>query len=307
MPIPMWKWEEHIAMDFEVGLSKTLERYDSIWLITNRLMKSSHLLSVQVDYNSHNSVKIYVKVLEDMLRALVIDFGSHWEKFLPLYEFSYNNNYHFSIDIALFEAHYGSKYRSPIGWFDASNVKPLGTDLIKEAQEKVRKIEFGGNSLKKKHELTNEDHSKFHRPSCARVKVEVDLIAKLPQRVNINEENEITGTEQRAGDNNKEEPTIQQQAEQQQHKEKSNFQGKQTKDQQKEPGSYNNVEGLMIIEQQNANREDIIMEKRVPLAIDTRKQLEISNVNKFYMDEEDLEDNIEQAANEADLSPKKIQ
>ncbi|KAF3669654.1 hypothetical protein FXO37_08919 [Capsicum annuum] len=31
------------------------------------------------------------------------------------------------------------------------------------------------------------------RPSCARVKVEVDLIGKLPYRVRINEENEVTG------------------------------------------------------------------------------------------------------------------
>ncbi|KAH0675433.1 hypothetical protein KY290_024486 [Solanum tuberosum] len=31
------------------------------------------------------------------------------------------------------------------------------------------------------------------RPSCARVKIEVDLIAKLPQRVRINDEDDITG------------------------------------------------------------------------------------------------------------------
>lgn len=30
------------------------------------------------------------------------------------------------------------------------------------------------------------------RPSCSKVKVEVDLIAKLPQRVRINEENNVT-------------------------------------------------------------------------------------------------------------------
>lgn len=31
------------------------------------------------------------------------------------------------------------------------------------------------------------------RPSCARVKLEVDLTAKLPKRVKINEEDDITG------------------------------------------------------------------------------------------------------------------
>lgn len=31
------------------------------------------------------------------------------------------------------------------------------------------------------------------RPICAMMKVEVDLVAKLPQRVKINEENDIIG------------------------------------------------------------------------------------------------------------------
>nr|GFA55941.1 putative reverse transcriptase domain-containing protein [Tanacetum cinerariifolium] len=47
-----------------------------------------------------------------MLRACVIDFGSSWDKHLPLVEFSYNNSYHTSIKAALFEALYGRKCRS---------------------------------------------------------------------------------------------------------------------------------------------------------------------------------------------------
>uniref|UniRef100_M1AKV6 Polyprotein n=1 Tax=Solanum tuberosum TaxID=4113 RepID=M1AKV6_SOLTU len=34
-------------------------------------------------------------------------FGGHWDKSLPLYEFSYNNSYHFGIDMASFDALYG--------------------------------------------------------------------------------------------------------------------------------------------------------------------------------------------------------
>ncbi|GKD34596.1 putative reverse transcriptase domain-containing protein [Tanacetum coccineum] len=33
-----------------------------------------------------------IQTLEDMLRACMIDFGSGWDKHLPLAEFSYNNN-----------------------------------------------------------------------------------------------------------------------------------------------------------------------------------------------------------------------
>ncbi|GJT48758.1 reverse transcriptase domain-containing protein [Tanacetum coccineum] len=55
-----------------------------------------------------------IKMLEDMLRACVIDFGGSWNIHLPLAEFSYNNSYHSSIRYAPFEALYGRKYRSPV-------------------------------------------------------------------------------------------------------------------------------------------------------------------------------------------------
>ncbi|GJT22088.1 putative reverse transcriptase domain-containing protein [Tanacetum coccineum] len=55
-----------------------------------------------------------IQTLEDMLCAYVIDFGSSWDRHLPLVEFSYNNSYHASIKAAPYEALYGQKYRSPI-------------------------------------------------------------------------------------------------------------------------------------------------------------------------------------------------
>ena len=82
-----------------------------------------------------------IQVLEDMLRACVIEFGGHWDKFLLLAKFSYNNSYHSSIDMALFEALYGRRCRSPIGWFDAFEVRPWGTDLLRESLDKVKFIQ----------------------------------------------------------------------------------------------------------------------------------------------------------------------
>ncbi|GKE41381.1 putative reverse transcriptase domain-containing protein [Tanacetum coccineum] len=48
-----------------------------------------------------------IQMLEDMLRACVIDFESSWDHHLPLVEFSYNNSYHASIKAAPYEALYG--------------------------------------------------------------------------------------------------------------------------------------------------------------------------------------------------------
>ena len=70
----------------------------------------------------------------------MIEFGGHWDNFLPLAEFSYNKSYHSSIDMAPFEALY-ERCRSPIGWFDAFEVRPWGTDLLREFLDKVKFIQ----------------------------------------------------------------------------------------------------------------------------------------------------------------------
>ncbi len=43
--------------------------------------------------------------------------------------------------MAPFEALYGRGCRSPIGQFEVGNVKPLGIELVKVAQDKVRSIQ----------------------------------------------------------------------------------------------------------------------------------------------------------------------
>ncbi|XP_070056852.1 uncharacterized protein [Nicotiana tomentosiformis] len=86
----------------------------------------------QVDGQSEQTFQI----LEDMLKACVIDFGGQWDRFLPLVKFAYNNNYQSSIDMAPFEDLYGRRCRSPIGWFDPDEVRLYGTDLVKDTLEK---------------------------------------------------------------------------------------------------------------------------------------------------------------------------
>jgi transposase InsO family protein len=56
------------------------------------------------------------QILEDMLRARVLEFPQKWDECLPLVEFSYNNNYQESIKMAPFEALYGRRCRTPLNW-----------------------------------------------------------------------------------------------------------------------------------------------------------------------------------------------
>ncbi|KAG8487764.1 hypothetical protein CXB51_018053 [Gossypium anomalum] len=72
-----------------------------------------------------------IQVLEDILRACIIDFEAGWERYLPLAEFVYNNSFQYCIQIAPYEALYGRKCRSP---------EIIGPELIQETEETVKKI-----------------------------------------------------------------------------------------------------------------------------------------------------------------------
>ena len=75
-----------------------------------------------------------------MLRACVIDFNGNWDNHLPLIEFCYNNSYNSSIVLSPFEALYGRRYRSLVGWFEVGESSLLGPEIIYEYLEKVRVI-----------------------------------------------------------------------------------------------------------------------------------------------------------------------
>ena len=49
----------------------------------------------------------------------------------------YNNSFYSSIGMAPFEALYGRRCRSPVGWFEVVESSILGPDIIHEALEKV--------------------------------------------------------------------------------------------------------------------------------------------------------------------------
>jgi len=81
------------------------------------------------------------QVLEDMLRACVISFPEKWNKYLSWAEFSYNNSYQESIQMAPFEALYGKKCRTPLNWVEVGDRGYFGPDFIKEARDTVSVIQ----------------------------------------------------------------------------------------------------------------------------------------------------------------------
>ena len=75
-------------MDFVVGLPKTFGKFDSIWVIVDRLTKSAHFISVKVTYNVEKLAKLYISEIVQLrgvplsiisieVRNLLQNFGEH--------------------------------------------------------------------------------------------------------------------------------------------------------------------------------------------------------------------------------------
>jgi hypothetical protein len=56
LSIPDWKWDDN-SMDFIVGLPLTVRKYNSIWVIVDRLTKSTHFIPMNTNYNVQNMLK----------------------------------------------------------------------------------------------------------------------------------------------------------------------------------------------------------------------------------------------------------
>ena len=81
-----------------------------------------------------------IQVLEDMLRARVLDHKGSWEEHLPLVEFSYNNSHQASIQMTPYEALYGKLCRSQICWTEVGEGFITSPDLIRDTSKKVGMI-----------------------------------------------------------------------------------------------------------------------------------------------------------------------
>ena len=79
-------------------------------------------------------------MLEDMLRACVLDHKGSWEEHLLLVESAYNNSYQASIQMTPYEALYGRPCRSPICWTEVGQSSNTGPNLIRDTFEKMSLI-----------------------------------------------------------------------------------------------------------------------------------------------------------------------
>ncbi|RVW21919.1 Transposon Ty3-I Gag-Pol polyprotein [Vitis vinifera] len=182
-------------MDFVIGLLRTRSKKNGVWVIVDRLTKSTHFLAMKTIDSMNSLAKLYIQeivrlhgiplsivfdrdpkftsqfwkslqrtldtqlnfstafhpqtdgqserviqILEDMLRACVLDFGGNWADYLPLVEFAYNHNFQPSICMAPYEALYKRPCRLPLCWIKMGESRLLGPKIVQETIEKIQII-----------------------------------------------------------------------------------------------------------------------------------------------------------------------
>jgi hypothetical protein len=78
LSIPEWKWDD-ISMYFIVGLHMTTHKFDSIWVIVDRLSKFAHFIPVNTNYKVQKYAKIYIArmlCLYGVPKMIISDRGS---------------------------------------------------------------------------------------------------------------------------------------------------------------------------------------------------------------------------------------
>ncbi|GKC14627.1 putative reverse transcriptase domain-containing protein [Tanacetum coccineum] len=123
--IPEWKWEK-ITMDFVTKLPKTINGYNIIWVIVDRLTKSAHFLPMRETDLMEKLMKLYMK-------EVVTRHG------LPIFIIS-DRDGRFTIKAAPFEVLYGRKCRSPMCWAEVGDAQLTGPAIIHETTEKIVQI-----------------------------------------------------------------------------------------------------------------------------------------------------------------------
>ncbi|WVZ76286.1 hypothetical protein U9M48_024273 [Paspalum notatum var. saurae] len=157
LKVPEWKWEE-ITMDFIVGLPRPQKGYNSIWVVVDRLTKIAHFIPFTSRFweQLHDSLDTKLRfstayhpqtdrqtertnqILEDMLRACAIHYGTSWDTCLPYVEFSYNNSYQVSLKKSPFETLYGKRCRTPLFWNQTCEKQVFGPDIIQDVEQQLQ-------------------------------------------------------------------------------------------------------------------------------------------------------------------------
>ncbi|GJS61482.1 putative reverse transcriptase domain-containing protein [Tanacetum coccineum] len=117
-------------MDFITKLPRSSGRYATIWVIVDKLTKSTYFfLVIRKDYKLEKLSRLYIT-------EIVVRHG------VPVSIISnrdgrFTSRYHASVRCAPFEALYGSKCRPPVLWDEIEESRLIEPELVQETTDKV--------------------------------------------------------------------------------------------------------------------------------------------------------------------------
>ncbi|KAI5335023.1 hypothetical protein L3X38_025156 [Prunus dulcis] len=176
LPIPEWKWEL-ITIDFVFKLPRKQSQHDGVWVIVDRLTKSTHFLPVRANYSLNKLAKIFIDEIV-RLHGVPLSIVSYrdprftsrfWAKlneafgtqlqfstaFHPqtdgqsertiqtledMLEFAYNNSYQVSIRMSPFDALYGKQCRTPFYWDEVGEHRLEVSEDVELTKKQVKII-----------------------------------------------------------------------------------------------------------------------------------------------------------------------
>jgi transposase InsO family protein len=167
-------------MDFIVGLPRTRDGYDSIWVIVDRLTKVAHFIPVKTTYTGAKLAELYMSrivCLHGVPKKIVSDRGTQFTSlfWVTLHEsldtkLNFSSAYHPQTDghtertnhiledmlracalkhgaswdksLPYAEFSYNNRYqaRTPLYWSETGERQLFGADIIREAKKQVHII-----------------------------------------------------------------------------------------------------------------------------------------------------------------------
>ena len=79
------------------------------WKSLHKTLGTKVVFSIAYHLQTDRQCEGTIQILEDLLRACVINFKASWDEHLPLVEFAYNNSYQASLGMPPYEALYRRK------------------------------------------------------------------------------------------------------------------------------------------------------------------------------------------------------
>ena len=96
------------------------------------MMEMPLMMSITFHLQTDGQLERTIQVLEDMLRACVLDHKGSWKEHLPLMEFAYNKSYQESIQMASYDVLYRRPCRPLICLIEVGESSIPGPYLIRD-------------------------------------------------------------------------------------------------------------------------------------------------------------------------------